>query len=98
MEKGAGTEYSGQPESEAAAMVLEEQSHARVFRYLAGQTRGLDGTAVARIEGRHRFTGGNALRVGVLGANDGLISNLSLVMGVAGAQMQSRTILVTGVA
>ena len=27
--------------------------------------------------------GGNALRAAVLGANDGLVSNLSLVMGVA---------------
>jgi VIT1/CCC1 family predicted Fe2+/Mn2+ transporter len=34
----------------------------------------------------------------VLGANDGLVSNLSLVMGVAGAELRSATILVTGVA
>ena len=34
----------------------------------------------------------------MLGANDGLVSNLSLVMGVAGAELASRTILVTGVA
>ena len=31
--------------------------------------------------------GGNALRAAVLGANDGLVSNLSLVMGVAGAEV-----------
>lgn len=41
---------------------------------------------------------GNALRAAVLGANDGLVSNLSLVMGVAGASFQSNTILVTGLA
>ncbi len=34
----------------------------------------------------------------MLGANDGLVSNLSLVMGVAGAQLAPRTILVTGLA
>jgi vacuolar iron transporter family protein len=34
----------------------------------------------------------------VLGANDGLVSNLSLVMGVAGAAFSARTILVTGLA
>jgi VIT1/CCC1 family predicted Fe2+/Mn2+ transporter len=34
----------------------------------------------------------------VLGANDGLVSNLSLVMGVAGAGLASRDVLVTGVA
>ena len=34
----------------------------------------------------------------MLGANDGLVSNLSLVMGVAGAELSSETILVTGIA
>jgi VIT1/CCC1 family predicted Fe2+/Mn2+ transporter len=34
----------------------------------------------------------------VLGANDGLVSNFSLVMGVAGAQLGSTEILVTGLA
>ena len=42
--------------------------------------------------------GGNALRAAVLGANDGLVSNLSLVMGVAGADMAAHAILVTGLA
>lgn len=42
--------------------------------------------------------GGNALRAAVLGANDGLVSNLSLVMGVAGATANGRTVLVTGLA
>ena len=41
---------------------------------------------------------GNALRAAVLGANDGLVSNLSLVMGVAGAAAAERTILLTGLA
>lgn len=42
--------------------------------------------------------GGSVLRAGVLGVNDGLVSNLSLVMGVAGAALESRTILITGLA
>ncbi len=42
--------------------------------------------------------GGNALRAAVLGANDGLVSNLSLVMGVAGADLAAQSILVTGLA
>jgi VIT1/CCC1 family predicted Fe2+/Mn2+ transporter len=42
--------------------------------------------------------GGNALRAAVLGANDGLVSNLSLVMGVAGAELAGRGILITGLA
>src|SRR5262249_8289587 len=52
----------------------------------------------ANIEGRHRTVGGNALRAAVLGANDGLTSNLSLVMGVAGATVDGGTIVLTGLA
>lgn len=60
--------------------------------------RGVEGGVLARLEGRHRATSGNALRAAVLGANDGLVSNLSLVMGVAGAALEPATILVTGLA
>jgi len=49
------------------------------------------------LEGRHRG-GGNTLRAAVLGANDGLVSNLSLVMGVAGAAAAENTIVLTGLA
>ena len=45
----------------------------------------------------HRGVGGN-LRAAVFGANDGLISNASLIMGVAGAAADSRMILLTGIA
>jgi vacuolar iron transporter family protein len=38
------------------------------------------------------------LRAAVLGANDGLLSNFSLVMGVAGAALSSQSILITGLA
>ncbi len=47
---------------------------------------------------RHRAVGGNALRAAVLGANDGLVSNFSLVMGVAGAGGDRGAILVAGLA
>jgi len=50
------------------------------------------------LEGRHRSTGGNALRAAVMGANDGLVSNLSLVMGVAGATLAGSGVLIAGVA
>ena len=39
---------------------------------------------------------GESLRAAVLGANDGLTSNLALVMGVAGAQLKTAAILITG--
>ena len=38
------------------------------------------------------------LRAAVLGANDGLLSNFSLVMGVIGAAFSTLTILITGLA
>jgi len=46
----------------------------------------------------HRGVGGGNLRAAVFGANDGLISNASLIMGVAGATADSHLILLTGVA
>lgn len=58
----------------------------------------MEGGALAQLEGRHRAAGGNALRAAVLGANDGLVSNLSLVMGVAGAELNNSAILITGLA
>ena len=59
---------------------------------------GIEGNALARFEGRHRAIGGNALRAAVLGANDGLVSNFSLVMGVAGAELAGQGDLITGLA
>ena len=41
---------------------------------------------------------GNALRAGVLGSTDGLVSNLCLVMGVAGSGAPHQAILVAGLA
>lgn len=91
--------YADQPEAAGARLDIDERSHARRFRAIAEQgPAGLGGAAVARLEGRHRATGGNALRAAVLGANDGLVSNASLVMGVAGAELAGRGILVTGLA
>lgn len=89
--------YASQPESEAAAMSAEEQSHARLLS-AASSGGGVPGSIIAETEGRHRLAGGNALRAAVLGANDGLVSNLSLVMGVAGAELSGQGILITGLA
>jgi VIT1/CCC1 family predicted Fe2+/Mn2+ transporter len=88
--------YDDQPEAHGTALPGDERSHARVLREI--ETSGLSGDALARLEGRHRSIGGNALRAAVLGANDGLVSNLSLVMGVAGAALTGQTILITGLA
>ncbi len=79
----------------AERMAADERSHARLLRTLSD---GAEGGAIARLEGRHRAIGGNALRAAVLGANDGLLSNFSLVMGVAGASLAADAILITGLA
>ncbi len=91
--------YRHQPESSGTALPADEASHHRVLStVLAGVRGGVEGAWLARLEGRHRGVGGNALRAAVLGANDGLVSNLSLVMGVAGANLANRAVLLTGLA
>jgi VIT1/CCC1 family predicted Fe2+/Mn2+ transporter len=91
--------YDGQPEARAGGLPEQEQSHARLLRAITrGTSAGLEGSRIAQLEGRHRTIGGNALRAAVLGANDGLLSNFSLVMGVSGAALSGNSILITGVA
>ena len=94
-ESAARGQYDDQPEARGTGMPADERSHARVLREL---TSGMSGAALAGFEGRHRAIGGNALRAAVLGANDGLVSNFSLVMGIAGASGNGQAILVAGFA
>jgi VIT1/CCC1 family predicted Fe2+/Mn2+ transporter len=98
LERSDSAHYDAQPEAVSAGLPATERSHARLLQAAAQPSAsGLPGSALARLEGRHRG-GGNALRAAVLGANDGLVSNLSLVMGVAGADLEPRAVLVTGLA
>jgi len=39
-----------------------------------------------------------ALRAAIFGMNDGLVSNLSLIFGVAGAGVENRVVVITGIA
>jgi VIT1/CCC1 family predicted Fe2+/Mn2+ transporter len=100
MEQMDSHSYDIQTEARAEHLPQQEQSHARLLKAITGGSKGhgMVGSEVARLEGRHRSTGGNALRAAVLGADDGLVSNLSLVMGVAGAELAPRAILITGLA
>lgn len=91
-------DYVGQSETAHTRMPAQERSHARMLKSMLTRSEGVAGNELARVEGRHRTVGGNALRAAVLGANDGLCSNLALVTGVAGASTSSHAILVTGVA
>jgi vacuolar iron transporter family protein len=98
MEQNGVKSYRQQ--SEAAFMAGDEAGHANVISQIAGTSqRGMiGGGALAQMEGRHRATGGNALRAAVMGANDGMVSNLSLVMGVAGATLEGNSVLIAGTA
>jgi VIT1/CCC1 family predicted Fe2+/Mn2+ transporter len=96
--EGADARKYGQ-EGGGSPLAADERSHARLLRHISQTAQGgLEGSALAQLEGRHRAMGGNALRAAVLGANDGLVSNLSLVMGVAGAELSNQAILITGLA
>lgn len=97
MERTGSNGYAREPG--AGTMARQEQFHGLLLGTLSRTVRGgMQGDALAQMEGRHRGAGGNALRAAVLGANDGLVSNLSLVMGVAGATLDSKTVLITGLA
>ena len=87
-ERADSAKYDLQGEAREVGMASDERSHARLFQAIREGSSGLSGGSVARLEGRHRSGGGNALRAAVLGANDGLVSNASLVMGVAGAELR----------
>lgn len=90
--------YDDQPDAESVQMAADEKSHARLLVNISSAASGNMGSSVAMVEGRHRSAGGNALRAAVLGANDGLVSILSLVMGVAGANMANSNVLIAGLA
>ena len=96
-ERRSRKDYDTQPEAAGTPLPGDERSHARLLTALEG-SGGMEGARIARFEGRHRAVGGNALRAAVLGANDGLVSNLSLVMGVAGATEGGRGVLIAGLA
>jgi vacuolar iron transporter family protein len=55
-------------------------------------------TTLAQVGARHRSAIGGSLRAAVFGINDGLVSNVSLVLGVAGAGADSGVVLTAGAA
>jgi VIT1/CCC1 family predicted Fe2+/Mn2+ transporter len=98
-EMSGRTMYDDQPEAAGTSLPTDERSHAIVLDALKKESAsGVRGGVVASLEGRHRAVGGNALRAAVLGANDGLVSNVALVMGVVGASFSSSVVLVSGLA
>jgi VIT1/CCC1 family predicted Fe2+/Mn2+ transporter len=97
-EQTTSGEYELHAEDGIDDMSADEKSHARLLATASNRLSGLMGSEVAQLEGRHRLGGGNALRAAVLGANDGLVSVLSLTMGAAGANLPGHGVLITGIA
>ena len=85
--------YASDPE--ARGLVSEERYHARILRELVASGDSLE---AMRAERRHVLGAGGSLRAAVLGVNDGLVSNFSLVMGVAGADLRADYVLLAGIA
>lgn len=75
-----------------------ETNHVAILRTIFEREGGATGKQLSRFERRHRTIGGNAIRAAVLGSNDGLVSNFSLVMGVAGAMAGREEVLLAGMA
>jgi VIT1/CCC1 family predicted Fe2+/Mn2+ transporter/rubrerythrin len=95
--------YDAQASPEVAAIAADEREHAEIWKRLDGGEAatmrahpvGGDG----RSERWHRTGQSGTLRAVIFGVSDGLVSNLSLVMGVAGAtSAEPRFILLAGIA
>ena len=91
--------YAAQPDAQALA--ADERGHAVVLNAAVqgdATPAPMVGADIARAERWHRGASGNDLRAAVLGANDGLVSNFCLIMGIAGAGAVNSVILLTGFA
>lgn len=75
-----------------------ETNHVKILRSIMENEGKITGAQITKFERQHRTVGGNAIRAAVLGGNDGLVSNFSLVMGVAGATAGQQGVLLAGLA
>ena len=93
LEAADARKYIGVPEA-PTKMGQEEVQHGRTLATIGkgGPSR------IADIESRHRVRSGGALRAATFGVSDGLVSNLSLVIGVVGGSGNPHFVLLAGVA
>jgi VIT1/CCC1 family predicted Fe2+/Mn2+ transporter len=89
--------YDNEPDA-APGMAADEHGHARTIAKLIDGGRPDARQRIARRERWHRTDRSGALRAGVFGVSDGLVSNTALVMGVAGSGAAHKVILLTGIA
>jgi VIT1/CCC1 family predicted Fe2+/Mn2+ transporter len=89
---------SGRKKAGDTRSAVSDNSHVTILKNILEHHPEISGSQLTRFEKRHRSVGGNALRAAVLGGNDGLVSNFSLVMGVAGATQGNDEVLLAGIA
>ena len=78
--------YDSQSSPEVAAIAADEREHARIWQELKGASPEQQVESdIASRERWHRSSRSGTLRAVIFGVSDGLVSNLALVMGVAGA-------------
>jgi VIT1/CCC1 family predicted Fe2+/Mn2+ transporter len=92
----AGT-YDNDPDA-APGMAADERSHARTLAHLLDGGRPDPQAQIRRRESWHRGDRSGALRAGVFGVSDGLVSNTALVMGFAGSGTSRTVTLLAGIA
>jgi len=107
-ESGLYEAQDAEASPEVASIAADEQVNAGIWRELNRQRRAAGATATIRsasekgapgAETWHRASRSGTLRAVIFGVSDGLVSNLSLVMGVAGAsENDPRFILLAGIA
>lgn len=82
VEAGERTRYDTEPDA-TATLAADERAHARL---------------VASLAPAWRARASSSMRAAVFGVNDGLVSNLALVMGMAGGRVGTKVVLLAGVA
>lgn len=97
-EKNLSVAMIAQRKNANQPLMGNETNHVKILRAILEGEKNVTGEQLSRFEKRHRSVGGNAIRAAVLGGNDGLVSNFSLVMGVAGATTGQEGVLLAGLA
>ena len=97
MESTGFDNYMAQAEA-GPAMARDERSHSRTLSTMYSPGGGTDVAGIVRGERWHRIDQGGQLRAAIFGVSDGLLSNLSLVIGIAGANPDGRFIILAGIA
>jgi VIT1/CCC1 family predicted Fe2+/Mn2+ transporter len=92
--------YESQSSPEVADIAADEREHAEIWRQLKNDDKPLSPSEdIAARERWHRSGRSGTLRAVIFGVSDGLVSNLALVMGVAGAAgTEGRFVLLAGIA